>query len=922
MTDDPALEYDRLRYIQLRGDGSKLPAKSWGGYSQDFDAAEHVHTHADVEMHPADNWGVVDIADPDHGSFALLIFDIDIHKAPDGFDVDRVQIPTDTLVTRSQNGGFHVYFAINGCGRGDLNESDFNMTADPGFDIDIRGSAVSHHVVAPADIPGIGGAYEIVNDERIDTYFEPAEAARRIHLDGSPLLEFAPDAVGIDYDFDVPTEAPEDMPTCYHAGLELRKAAPDDHPNTHKVNMLTAACGLGAGYEPETVAGHFCGEYAPVDGGVDHTDREATEYQVGQIDRTGYHPPSEETLRAYGILDEGQSCDSDCPIAYHGPDTTPDLDVISMDAERDPAAEAAAVAGPDPAAETDADADAEPATAETDGGATAASGSDAGPPIGFEERVRAAIEDANNDVILQKTARHRIARALLEEYDFVYPEEGVRGWRTTLYVYDPDAGIYEPRGKDFIESLLERVAGDFVTNSVAQEIVGKVRRMTKTDRDLETDPHRLCVGNGILNLHTGELDPFTPTEYHRTKLDVDWNPDAGAPEAIDGFLHDIVDESDVDTLYRLVAHTLYKEYLDEKAAILIGSGSNGKSMFLSLVERFLGTYNVVHRELQDFDDDGYAANNLQGKMANLATEIGERQLRDTTTFKKLTGRDSITAQVKHEKPVKFENYATLMFATNEMPVFSQDNHAIWRRWLYVDFPYTFDADDADAKDPEPERLLKRRLFQDTEFEALLLRCQQEIQRWYEGEPLFADSMDAEEVRDKMKKAAEPVYAFGSTCLEAPSDADDDVYVEKSVVRAAYKAFADEEDLPRIAENEFGKRLVALRDYSIESMQKRVDGSVTRVYEGIQLSPRGRQVLGIDEPDDEQQTVEDRPPAKPTVMERAQEMVEENDRDPIPKDGLIWACAGDIGKSTAEHAVEELLHQGDLYEPETGKVIPT
>jgi putative DNA primase/helicase len=401
---------------------------------------------------------------------------------------------------------------------------------------------------------------------------------------------------------------------------------------------------------------------------------------------------------------------------------------------------------------------------------------------------------------------------------------------------------------------------------------------------------------------------------------VDWHPDAGEPEAIDDFLHDIVEPGDVPTLYRLIAHTLYKEYLGEKAAILIGSGSNGKSMFLSLIESFIGSYNVAHRELQDFDDDGFAANNLQGKLANLATEIGEQAIDNATTFKKLTGRDSIQARVKFEKPVKFENYASLMFATNEMPVFGQDNHAIWRRWVYVDFPHTFDADDPAAKDPEPERVLKDRLFAEAEFEALLVRCQQEIQRWYEGEPFFAGAMDADEVRDKMKKAAEPVYAFGSACLEAADDEGD--FVERSVVRAAYKAFADEQDLPRVAENEFGKRLLALRDYSIESTQKRVDGHPTGVYEGIQLSSRGRQVLGVDEPDDDQQTVEDRPPAKPLVLEQAREMFEANDHEAVPKDGLAWACAGDIGKSSAEHAIEELLHQGDLYEPEGGFVRPT
>lgn len=560
---------------------------------------------------------------------------------------------------------------------------------------------------------------------------------------------------------------------------------------------------------------------------------------------------------------------------------------------------------------------------ETDGGATTASSGGSAAQPSIEQQVRGALADQENDVIQAKTARHRIARAFIDKWDFVFPEESVRNWRTKLYVYDGDEGVYEPRGEAFVERKLEVLAGDYVTNQVRNEIVGKIERMSKTDMELSTDPERLVVGNGILDLHTGELDDYSPHEYHSTKIEVDWNPDAGDPEKIDEFLHDIVEDDDVSTLYRLMAHTLYKEYLGEKAAILIGSGSNGKSMFLSLIEEFVGSYNVAHRELQDFDNDGFAANNLQGKMANLATEIGEQEIENATTFKKLTGRDSMQARVKYEKPIKFENFATLMFATNEMPVFGQDNHAIWRRWLYVDFPYTFDADDPTAKDPKPERQLKAELFNDEEFEALLLRCQKEIQRWFTGEPFFADAMDAEEVRTKMKKAAEPVYHFATTCLEATGDEDD--FVKKPTVRTCYKAFAAEEDLPRIAENEFGKRLMALRDLQLDSKQKRVDGARPWVYEGVKLTSRARQLLGRDEPDeeDDQQQVGDSGQAKRIVLERCREMVEESDEvEPVPREGVVWGCSTEVPKTTAENAVDQLLEEGKLYEPQDGYLLPT
>ena len=540
----------------------------------------------------------------------------------------------------------------------------------------------------------------------------------------------------------------------------------------------------------------------------------------------------------------------------------------------------------------------------------------------FKDQVRSAIAEVkDDDEMTQRTARHRIATAFIDHYHFVYPEQEVRGWRNVLYVYDADEGVYEARGHAFVQKYLERAAGDYVTNQVVNEVVGKIERMSvERGRHFEASAERLVVDNGILDLHTGELHSLSPAEYHRQKLPTAWNPDAGEPDAVDDFLHDIVKPRDVPTLYRLIAHTLYKEYIGEKAAILIGGGQNGKSVFLDVIERFIGKWNVTHRELQDFDDDGFAANNLEGKLANLATEIGEQTLSETKTFKKLTGRDTLDAPVKFEKPIQFENFASLMFATNEMPVFGQDNQAIWRRWVYVDFPHTFDDEDPNAKDPVPKQQLMDELTQESQFEALLVRSQQEIQRWYENDgQFFADAMSKQEVREKMKKAAEPIYNFATTCLQP---ADDGGFVEKPRVRACYRAYADEEDLPVIAENTFGGRLLSIRDLPIEAGQKQVKNQRERVYKGVELSPRGRQVLGLDEPDDNQQTqVDGVEQAIEIVMTELRTMVEQNDNQPVPREGLVWRSTGPIGKATASRAADHLAERGRIMDSSDG-ILPT
>jgi len=54
VTDGVAFNFEALRYIELQEVGSKFPARSWGGYSQDYADADRVYTHEDVQIHPAE----------------------------------------------------------------------------------------------------------------------------------------------------------------------------------------------------------------------------------------------------------------------------------------------------------------------------------------------------------------------------------------------------------------------------------------------------------------------------------------------------------------------------------------------------------------------------------------------------------------------------------------------------------------------------------------------------------------------------------------------------------------------------------------------------------------------------------------------------------------------------------------------------
>lgn len=338
MSDDgvtPVFGYEDLWFVKLISATDKNPLEKWGGYSQeDYAGAENVYNHEQVVESDHEYWGIVGI----QGDRSLLIFDLDVHKASDGFDPDSVEIPDNTTIARSQNGGLHCYF-VTDHDRGAGKESAFEMQYDLGWDIDIRGSYVSHHVVAPADIPGVGGKYAIVNDAPMLTVFDPADAAERVRYlgDGESekahgealLTHRAGGGYGGSIAVDRDVEPPAEMPTCYHRGLQIRAANPDDpNVNTHKVNTLTALCGLAAGYSINEMVQHFCEEFAPGANADERQTRYQLETMARKMDRDNLAPPSIRTLREYGILEADEGCD--CQIDYHGDRASESRDHVAV----------------------------------------------------------------------------------------------------------------------------------------------------------------------------------------------------------------------------------------------------------------------------------------------------------------------------------------------------------------------------------------------------------------------------------------------------------------------------------------------------------------------------------------------------------------------------------------------------------------
>lgn len=131
-----------------------------------------------------------------------------------------------------------------------------------------------------------------------------------------------------EHDVDVEIgKAPDELPTCYARALEARvNPNSTNYGTNHDLNLHVALLGVYAGYPIDELTEHF--RDFPLHGDTSNFDeqvtRQALEGTKRKIENDALAPPSIQTLREKGILDEGEVCN--CSIDYHGGSSSKDHD--------------------------------------------------------------------------------------------------------------------------------------------------------------------------------------------------------------------------------------------------------------------------------------------------------------------------------------------------------------------------------------------------------------------------------------------------------------------------------------------------------------------------------------------------------------------------------------------------------------------
>ena len=210
---------------------------------------------------------------------------------------------------------------------------------------------------------------------------------------------------------------------------------------------------------------------------------------------------------------------------------------------------------------------------------------------------------------------------------------------------------------------------------------------------MDTNHWLLNVQNGTIDLKTRELLPHRRSDLITKIVPVEYDPDAECPKWLE-FLYTIMGNDDemVNYLCRVAGYTLTGDAGEQCLFIFHGSGQNGKSTYLNVMQSILDDY-ALQTGFDTFTikkNEGIRNDIARMKTARLvvAIEAGDGKRLDEQVVKQLTGGDKVTARFLHQEHFEFRPQFKVVLAANHRPTIYDQNLAIWRRIRLIPFDVT------------------------------------------------------------------------------------------------------------------------------------------------------------------------------------------------------------------------------------------
>jgi P4 family phage/plasmid primase-like protien len=279
-----------------------------------------------------------------------------------------------------------------------------------------------------------------------------------------------------------------------------------------------------------------------------------------------------------------------------------------------------------------------------------------------------------------------LAKYTREHLDYILVRDsGKQG--LLKYVYRD--GVYQLYSSDMMMGVIKQYIADYDEELVNMSKVSQALQHITTDLnyigqdELNANENLINFQNGLLRVTDTDLTliPHTPNVYSTIQIPCRWTGKPSPTPVFDSYMNTLTDGD--KAVYRLLLEFIgacisnIRGWRLKKALFLVGDGDTGKSQLKSLVERLLGKGNFVGIDLKEIEAR-FGTGVIYGTRLAGSSDMSFLSVDELKTFKKLTGGDSVFAELKGMQGFEYTYSGLLWFCMNRLPKFGGDNG----QWVY------------------------------------------------------------------------------------------------------------------------------------------------------------------------------------------------------------------------------------------------
>lgn len=380
-------------------------------------------------------------------------------------------------------------------------------------------------------------------------------------------------------------------------------------------------------------------------------------------------------------------------------------------------------------------------------------------------------------------------------------------------------GVYVPGYKEIEKAMVNHMPE---SKDAQRKEVLKYLEIICADNVPTADPRYIAFSNGIYDIATDTIMDFTPDIVITNKIPHDYKPEVYSEMCDKTF--DKISCADADIrclLEECIGSCFYRSNTlgGGKAFILTGTGANGKSTYLEMIENVLGVQNYSSLGLEELAGT-FTTTTMSGKLANIGDDISDEFLsgKDVALLKKLITGNMVMSQEKNQPVYFWKPYLKQLFSANSIPRMRDRSGgmALMRRLIILPFNAVFSKDDADY-DP----YISFKLKSEDVMEYLVTLGVQGLKRIIENGG-FTNCAKVEKELTDYEELNNPILLFLKDI-----ELDEILNHETKEVHLRYDTFCSENNFQRMGLANFSKEIT--KRCNIQIIYKRIGTKKCRIF---------------------------------------------------------------------------------------------